>query len=183
MALTTIDNGSIAKSSVLNDNFVFLDEKISKTAQTLDAKISMVTNTSSSVSSNLATTQTTVSNIQDELSTLTTTTEGKASKDLSDVTFTSAFIAKIVNLIVPNVSKRYTISSGFVAPSAGWVFLRNQEESRCYITIDGVDFDYTYDWGDGGSEDSLNWFVGKGQKVEFRGRIGTAYFIPSKLSV
>lgn len=91
--------------------------------------------------------------------------------------------ANIANIIVPDVSRRINISSGFVAPSAGWIFLRNLEESRCYIIINGVEYDYAFDWGDGGSENSINWFIGKGQTLTYRGRISVAYFTPAKLSI
>lgn len=87
----------------------------------------------------------------------------------------------ITNTGVPDNAKRYNISAGYTAPTSGWVFLRNLEESRCYIIIDGIDYDYAHDWGDGGSENSIIWKVGKGQVISWSGRISAALFIPDKL--
>ena len=187
MALTTIDNGSIAKSSVLNDNFVFLDEKISKTAQTLDAKISMVTNTSSSVSSNLATTQTTVSNIQDELSTLTTTTEGKASKDLSDVEITTTFAEKLASALAPNCNASFTISNGWTATKSGWICMVGYSDAGGNVPtayIDGKEVYRNHQNAGDGRAGSL-WtssmaFIGKGQVFTTSGRGTTNTFYPCK---
>lgn len=108
-------------------------------------------------------------------------------EQLSQYSSSSNFLTKevnnIANIVVPDVSKRINISSGFVAPSAGWIFLRNLEESRCFIIIDGVSYDYAFDWGDGGSENSINWYIGKGQTMTYSGRIANAYFTPAKLSI
>lgn len=87
----------------------------------------------------------------------------------------------ITNTGVPDNAKRYNISAGYTAPTSGWVFLRDLEESRCHIIIDGIDYDYANDWGDGGSENSIIWKVGKGQVISWSGRISAALFIPDKL--
>lgn len=87
----------------------------------------------------------------------------------------------ITNTGVPDNAKRYNISTGYTAPTSGWVFLRNLEESRCHIIIDGIAYDYANDWGDGGSENSIIWKVGKGQVISWSGRISAALFIPDKL--
>lgn len=87
----------------------------------------------------------------------------------------------ITNTGVPDNAKRYNISAGYTAPTSGWVFLRNLEESRCHIIIDGIYYDYANDWGDGGSENSIIWKVGKGQVISWSGRISAALFIPDKL--
>lgn len=87
----------------------------------------------------------------------------------------------ITNTGVPDNAKRYNISAGYTAPTSGWVFLRNLEESRCHIIIDGIDYDYANDWGDGGSENSIIWKVGKGQVISWSGKISAALFIPDKL--
>lgn len=87
----------------------------------------------------------------------------------------------ITNTGVPDNAKRYNISAGYTAPTSGWVFLRNLEESHCHIIIDGIDYDYANDWGDGGSENSIIWKVGKGQVISWSGRISAALFIPDKL--
>lgn len=169
MALTTIEHGALAKSSVLNDNFVYLDEKISKSAQTLEAKINMATNASATVTNGLATTQTTVNAIQDDLSALTTTTEGKASKDLSDVTITTSFGAKIAEVIAPNLTAGYSISSGWKSPNAGWVYAnRSGDNFHAYLYVDGKELMKA---GSGGSYSSLNYgsmiFIGKNRTVTF----------------
>lgn len=87
----------------------------------------------------------------------------------------------ITNTGVPDNAKRYNISAGYTAPTSGWVFLRDLEESRCHIIIDGIDYDYANDLGDGGSENSIIWKVGKGQVISWSGRISAALFIPDKL--
>lgn len=161
--LKTFLEGEDILASETNANNQYLLGKISDNADRLQ---NFVDGEITSIQSNLASAQATLQNSINELSNRIT-----------------QIIQNLPNAISPDVSKRYNISSGFVAPTAGWVFLRNEEESRCYITIDGVSFDYAYDWGDGGSENSINWYVGKGQTVTYSGRIRTAYFIPAKLKL
>lgn len=174
MALINIDNGALAKSSVLNDNFIFLDEKIAKTAQTLDAKIGLVSNNASTVTSNLANTQSAVNKINDDLSTLTTATESKASKDLSNVTLSSEFKNLVLSCVSPNYGAGYSISSGWTAPKAGWINARHNQsvDNQTFtLKIDGVT---AFETGGGGSysagdTDHIELFVGKGGNVTFSG--------------
>ena len=161
--LKTFIEGEDILASETNANNQYLLGRISDNAERLQ---NFVDGEITSIQSNISSVQATLQNSINELSNRIT-----------------QVIQNLPDAISPDVDKRYNISSGFVAPTAGWVFLRNGEQSRCYITIDGVDFDYTFDWGDGGSENSLNWYVGKGQKVEFRGGIITSYFIPAKLNL
>ena len=180
MALINIDNGALAKSSVLNDNFIFLDEKIAKTAQTLDAKIGLVSNNASTVTSNLANTQSTVNKINDDLSALTTTTEGKASKDLSDVTITREFADKLASIMMPNYRAGIAIANGWTATSNGVAYFQGQTDGTSSITIDGVYFQVSYDTGDGQSNGNLSMLVGKGSVIAGFNRISSARFYPCK---
>lgn len=177
MALINIDNGALAKSSVLNDNFIFLDEKIAKTAQTLDAKIGLVSNNASTVTSNLANTQSTVNKINDDLSALTTATEGKASKDLSDVTITESFGSKITEIIEPDLSAGYSIKTGWLSPKAGWVYAyRTGDNFTASLKVDGKNF--LVDGSHGGYSNLISgstFFVGKNKTITFSNYTCTFY--------
>lgn len=180
MALININNGALAKSSVLNDNFIFLDEKIAKTAQTLDAKIGLVSNNASTVTSNLAITQSTVNNLNDVLTALTESNEGKASKDLSDVTITEEFAEKLISAVMPDYSSGISISSGYVATTNGLAYFQGIPDGGSSITIDGVSFQVSYDTGDGQSNGDLSMLVGKGSVIAGFSRIASARFYPCK---
>lgn len=180
MALININNGALAKSSVLNDNFIFLDEKIAKTAQTLDAKIGLVSNNASTVTSNLAITQTTVNNLNDILTALTESNEGKASKDLSDVTITKEFADKIISMMMPNYKEGITISNGWTATSDGIVYFKGIADGTSSVTIDGEYFQVSFDTGDGQSNGNLSMLVGKDSVIAGFSRISSARFYPCK---
>jgi hypothetical protein len=180
MALINIDNGALAKSNVLNDNFIFLDEKIAKTAQALDAKIGLVSNNASTVTSNLANTQSTVNKLNDDLTALTESNKGKASKDLSDVTISKEFKELILNYIAPNYRYGYNIGDGFTAPNTGWVYFGGTSDGTSYVHLDGIYFEVSWDKDDGQSRGELFVFVDKGTVVNGFNRIREARFFPCK---
>ena len=186
MALTTIEHGALAKSSVLNDNFVYLDEKISKSAQTLEAKINMATNASATVTNGLATTQTTVNKMQDDLSALTTTTEGKASKDLSDVEITTAFAEQLASAFAPNYNAGFSISSGWTATKSGWLSIEGYSDASgvSFGYIDGKTIYENYQWSGDGRAGGLRImtmaFIGKGQVFTNSNNGTTTVFYPCK---
>lgn len=161
--LKIFQEGEDILASETNANNNYLLGKISDNASTLQ---NYVEGEVTSIQSSLASAQATLQNNINELSNRIT-----------------QIIQNLPNAISPDVANRYTINNGFIAPSAGWIFIRNLEESTCVLKIDGVEYNYAHDWGDGGSENSLNWYVGKGQKVEWSGRISFVYFTPAKLNL
>lgn len=186
MALINIDNGALAKSSVLNDNFIFLDEKIAKTAQTLDAKIGLVSNNASTVTSKLANTQTTVNKLNDDLTALTESNEGKASKDLSDVEITNSFVENIATKLAPNYNAGFSISSGWTATASGWLSIEGYSDASgvSFGYIDGKTIYENYQWSGDGRAGGLRImtmaFIGKGQVFTNSNNGTTTVFYPCK---
>lgn len=187
MALINIDNGALAKSSVLNDNFIFLDEKIAKTAQTLDAKIGLVSNNASTVTSNLANTQLTVNKLNDDLTALTESNEGKASKDLSDVTITEEFADKLNMSIAPDYTSVISIGNGWVATTCGWLNIIGWSDAGGNVPtayIDGKEVYRNHQGAGDGRAGSLGTssmaFIAKGQTFTCGGRGTSNNFYPCK---
>ena len=186
MALTTIPLGAVAKSSVLNDNFIYLDEKISSFATNTSNKVDALSNSLTTISGNLSGTSTTVSNLSASITDLETSVEGKAKKDLSDVSLSSEFKELILSCIAPDYKAGYSISSDFIAPSAGWIacYGTSGEGSHTAWYVDGAEvFRDDQGWGGGraGGQGSRSMaFIEKGSVVTRSGNNNNAMFYPCK---
>lgn len=173
MSLIEIKHGTEAKSQVLNDNFDYLEGLIVSSIQGFDSRINSANNNISNITSNMAVIQTNLSNT-------TTTANGKASKDLSDVEPGVKFKETILDYIAPDYTAGYSISSGFTAPSAGWCYFRGNQDTTSTVNVGGVGIEVSYDSGDGQSRGSLSLFVSKGTTVTAFSNIGVAKFYPCK---
>lgn len=186
MALINIENGAVARSSVLNDNFVYLEEQLSRSATELNAKINAVVNNSNTVTSNLAEIKTSIGTINNSISSINTAVDAKASVNLNNVSPDSSFKALIVDYVAPNYSGGYSVSSGFVAPKAGWVACYGTSGEGSYTAwfINGQEvFKDDQSWGGGraGGQGSRSMaFMPAGSSLTKAGIDGSAMFYPCK---
>lgn len=100
--------------------------------------------------------------------------------------FINQNIAEITNKVAPNYTAGYSISSGFAAPSAGWVACYGTSGEGSYTAwyVDGAEvFRDDQSWGGGraGGQGSRSMaYVGKGSVVTRSGNNNTAMFYPCK---
>ena len=118
----------------------------------------------------------------------TTDSDNKISKinveQLSQYSSSSTFFAQtskdITNLVTPDYSAGYNISSGWTAATDGLCYFQGIPDGSSSVTIGGVGFQVSYDTGDGQSNGDLSMIVGKGTVVDGFYRIGRASFYPFK---
>ena len=177
MALVEIGAGNEARSSVLNDNFKYLEDQLSLLSSSSQNSVAGLSNTISSISSELNAIQGSLTNVNKSISEVD---DKSASKDLSDVTPANSFIEGVLEYVSPDYSAGYSISSGFVAPSAGWCYFRGNQDHTSTVNVGGVGIEVSYDSGDGQSRGSLSLFVDKGTTVTSFSNIGVAKFYPCK---
>jgi hypothetical protein len=83
-------------------------------------------------------------------------------------------LSSIYDNIAPNYKAGYSISSGWTAPKAGWLYpyhYNTNDNQELVVTIDGVEVFRTGDagtWSTGHGASGFI-FVRKGKKVEFSG--------------
>ena len=116
MPLTNIEYGSLASSEVMNDNFEYLDDRITDVAGNL-------TSTSSSIYSNIASLSTTLSGQSEEIA-----------SDLQDLkTYTEDFKDEFDSVNnAPNYSQGIGITLPYSALANGYV----------YAGVDGMEYVY-----------------------------------------
>jgi hypothetical protein len=177
MSLIRLIPGGDVQSSTLNDNFDYLEGLISSSVSTLDGKVNSTTGNIANITSNMATIQTNLTNV-------TNTANSKAKKDLSDATPSATFKASVIDWLAPNYSAGYSISSGWTAPKAGWLYpyhYNTADNQELVVTIDGVEVFRTGDagtWSTGHGASGFI-FVRKGKKVAFSGSgTNTVKFCP-----
>lgn len=128
MALINIEYGSVARSEVLNKNFLYLDDKIA------DSNTSVATNISS-ILSNIATINTRLNDLAESVSDYveefnSTLEEYKTKTKL------------LVNLstMVPNWSaiSAITDTTNYTAPSNGYLLLNPKNNSTGTLTVNNV---------------------------------------------
>ena len=138
MPLTTIEYGSLASSEVMNDNFSYLDNRITSVAGNL-------TSATSSINSSIASMNSTISgqieDINDDIDDLETSIESLQST-VSSLSFS------------PDYSNATTVSyaSGDAVGFDGWLavdFVANNLAAIAWIAINGIIVMQTY----GGNQD------------------------------
>jgi len=119
MALTKIEYGSLASSSVINDNFEYLEDIIGDVSENLVSDVA-------TINSNIASLTNTVTTLN---SSQTSAIEGLAD-DLTEV----RSIAEINT--APNYSAGYQITLPFTAPSDGYVYAGiNGQDDAQYVYV------------------------------------------------
>lgn len=120
----------------------------------------------------------------DLLSDIETISNEKASKDLSDVTPANSFIEGVLEYVSPDYSAGYSISSGFTAPSAGWVYCyhyNTADNQNLVLKIDNVEVFRTGDAGTWSTGHGASGFIflRSGKTVTFSGSgNNTVKFMP-----
>jgi hypothetical protein len=133
MALTDIEYGSIATSKLLNDNFHYLDNKISsysETANTIEGTLTTVIQSqgdtlNSKLTEELAKVNEAIAGVQADVDDAKTTYDKFTTKD-------------VFALFTPDYTKGVDAGATFTAPSYGVVMITfNLNNSSCYITVNG----------------------------------------------
>ncbi len=171
MTLITIQAGSEASSTTLNNNFEYLDERItdevSEISTTLTGKISTletsITSQYETLSSNLSSQ---IESIEDSLDE------------------TTQSLNSVLSNIAPNYASATTISSGWTATKYGWLSCECHSSANYvgYVNVNGVmvarDYQISGD-SRAGTHYSLSMaFVSKGDVVTFSN--STVKFYPCK---
>lgn len=130
MQLTNIEYGSLASSAILNNNFVYLDEKIAETNTSLNSSISAILSNIETINSRLSQL---ANEISDTRSTFELTITDFRTKSLN--TFN-----KITML--PNWTSLSTIIdlTSFVSPSNGYLLVIPKNNASGNIKINNFEF-------------------------------------------
>ena len=158
-ALITFSEGQDILASEANQNNQFLLGKLSDNARQLTTYVEQEI---TSMQSNIASVQATVQANINEVST-------KVDNLKQDV-YLKGFI--------PDYSKGQAISSGFVAPSNGWVNWNGGQagdSSSVYLWVNGVEVGYHsyYKYGD---SYRCQFLVGKGDSITFSSKTSAKFF-------
>ena len=149
-------------ASKVNQNFEMLQSDIRTLDEEIDSKLS-------------STKENILSDVQKVKETLE---EGKANSDLSNIdNLDKIGTTKILDYVLPNTNVApITITSGFIAPANGWVFVhgRGYSGGSYSAKINGF-LVYSYSSDAGLDSASFSFPVLKGDKVEFSGS-GTRRF-------
>lgn len=131
MNLKTIEYGSIASSDLLNDNFLYLDDKISTSESELNTNIS-------SILSNIATINNRLIEMTDSISDFITDINSKIDELKAKTTIT---INK--SSLIPDWSKMFPVSSllNYEATANGYVVILSENVSEITLTINGQVFE------------------------------------------
>ena len=117
MALTNIEYGSLASSSVLNSNFLYLDNKIAETSDSINTSIS-------SILSNIATINSRLVDLSEEMQSSLEVCNDNLTKGLTQQEEKAKVLVDSVSLL-PNWSEcvQVTSLSSFTASSNGYLLI------------------------------------------------------------
>ena len=125
MALTTIQYGSIASSQVMNQNFSYLDDKITDTSSSIMTIIS-------SILSNIATINSKLADIEDDVDDFETEFNSKL---VQNQTKTNLLINKICMIPNWNSASSVDISSTYTTTASGYIVILPAANASGNITI------------------------------------------------
>lgn len=173
MALIDIEYGSLASSDTMNKNFMYLDEKIADTSDSIMTSIS-------SILSNIATINSRINEISEKMSDSVTNLQAK----LED------YKTKTKNLVntatmVPNwrncASISLNVGAKYTAPSNGYILLAPETISEGNLTVNGKTIVYKTINGQYDNGSQLVVFpVYNGDVVSSTVEYLNAYFVPAK---
>lgn len=126
MALTHIEYGSVAKSDTINNNFTYLEDKITETSETLLSSIN-------SLSSNISAVNTSLNQLSETLNSSLETLDGKVEEYK---TKTKLLVNKALN--IPNwsgITEAEGSNCTYTAPANGFYLLILSAEAGCVITL------------------------------------------------
>lgn len=177
-SLNILSNDTIADVSPLNENFEELRVEVNDNDN-------RITNLRTQTSSSLTTIQNQMTKDKEELLEEISTTGGaKLNVDLSNIGEEAG--TKIMDIIKPDYTAGYSISSGWQATETGWIYVRHrqsQDDQTITLKIDDVIVFQTGGGGgySGGDVDCVHLFIGVGSTVSFSGKGSTTMmFFPCK---
>ena len=171
MALTNIEYGSIASSEVMNNNFSYLDNKISETNEALMTRISSILSNIATINSKLGELE---ESVEDSLDTMDSKIEGYKTK-------TKLLVTKAC--MVPNWASRtgvsFSASSPYTAASNGYLLVVPAVNTSGNIAVNGVSAKFKiitslYDYG----SQVIPVPVKSGDVVTCSISVNAAYFLP-----
>jgi len=173
MALTTIEYGSLASSETLNNNFSYLDDKITDSNESIATSISSILSNIATINSRITELSTSLGN---SLATLDTKVESYRVKTKSLVDQAT---------IVPNWASCASItlssSTAYTVTGNGYLLIMPKSDSSGNITINNKTIPFknlTYYYEDSAQLVAIPVF--KNDSVLCSAQITNAYFLPAK---
>jgi len=172
MALTTIQYGSIASSQVMNQNFSYLDDKITDTSSSIMTIIS-------SIISNIATINSKLAEIENDAADFETELNSKLSLNQ---TKTNILINKICMIPNWNASFAVDLSSAYTAASSGYILMLPAANSSGNITVNNKTITLKSCNSDNEKASQLIVLpVQKGDLTVSEATLSSAYFVPAAI--
>lgn len=172
MPLVEIQNGTLADSTVINNNFDYLDDRITDTANRIYTNNAQFESQIATLNRALSTN---VDNLEGEITTLQTSTTEQINTISGQV---STLAAKS---IAPDYTRGSQVANGFVASTDGWLRCTARIDSYgSHVYINGVSVHggwptWLKDWSGWCFESMVP--IAAGQTVTFDGN-AYAYFFP-----
>lgn len=171
MTLTNIGYGTLASSETLNNNFSYLDDRISSTSETIMTSISSILSNIATINSRL----TEISeNSADLVSALNTKVEDYRAK-------TKLLVNKAT--LIPNWDEAVAInlsSSDYTVPANGYIFALPVVDTSGNITVNNVSIEYKINISTYDNASMLTVFpVQANDKVSCTALIKNAFFVPA----
>ena len=169
MTLINIDYGSLASSETMNKNFLYLDEKIAQTAETINTSIS-------SVFSNIATINSRFGDISEEIDAVSDTATAELESAKEEVSE-----ALVKAHMLPNWNSCIYISRPdyYIVPSNGYVLLMPTTTSNGNLIVNGVTVSFKkVSSGNDYASILVSMPVKKGDIFTCTAGVNAAYFLP-----
>ena len=169
MTLINIDYGSLASSEIMNKNFLYLDEKIAQTAESINTSIS-------SVLSNIATINSRFGDVSEEIDAASETSAVELENAKEEVSE-----ALVTAQMLPNWGSCIYISRPeyYIAPSNGYVLLMPTTTSNGNLVVNGVTVSFKkVSSGNDYASILVSMPVKKGEVFTCTANVNAAYFLP-----
>lgn len=170
MALINIEYGSVARSEVLNKNFLYLDDKIAESNTSITTNIS-------SILSNIATINSRLNDLAESVSDYVE----NFNSTLDEYKIKTKMLVNMASM-VPNWSGYTAISdmSDFLVPSNGFLLLTPRNTSKGVLLINGVTIDLKLrSSADDNSSQTVAIPVKENDEVKSEVDLVYAFFVPT----
>lgn len=174
MALINIEYGSLASSDTMNKNFIYLEDKIAESSESILTTIS-------SIYSNIATINARLNDLTEQLEDSLTELNDEVSTKISDYKTKINTAINEVSL-VPDWNNRVQIDKlkDYTAPSNGYLFTFPSTTSGGTITINGATTTYKLRVNENDNAAQVVPIpVQKGDVVSTTANLNYCYFVPA----
>lgn len=188
MGLITILPGTEVDANDLDFNFKELEQQISAGLEEINNLVEHTTYSLTALQNQIVDNKNTTdgqnSSLTESLNALNTANSSKLDLDLNNVSNEAG--TKIMSIINPDYTAGYSISSGWEATEAGWIYVRHHQSSdnqTINLKIDNVTVFQAGGHGgySGGDVDCIQLFIGVGSTVSLSGKGDTTMkFFPCK---